>query len=114
MAGVALIKEEIRVLKRIRLVPEGDRFVDVMEVRRVHPAWEPPNSSLPLPQTFLPHATGAIDALREMSTKLSEDLDSLLLYYGEDPKKITPEEFFATIVGFSSAMAVSRIYWLDI
>ena len=30
--GVSLIKEEMRVLKRIRLAPENDRFLEVMDV----------------------------------------------------------------------------------
>lgn len=33
VAGVALVKEEVRVLKRIRISPAGDRFISVMEVR---------------------------------------------------------------------------------
>lgn len=93
-------------LKRIRISPEGDRFVDVMEVRRAHGKAARQRAYYPS-QTFLPHATGAVEALQEMSTKLSEDLDSLLLYYGEDPKKTTPEELFATVVSFSAELAVS-------
>ncbi len=30
--GVSLIKDEMRVLKRIRLAPENDRFLEVMDV----------------------------------------------------------------------------------
>jgi hypothetical protein len=33
VSGVAQVKEEVRVLKRIRISPQGDRFILVMEVR---------------------------------------------------------------------------------
>lgn len=105
MAGIALIKEELRELKQT-VSPEGDRFAEVMEVRRAD-SRTLAELTTSCPQTFLPHAAGAIEALQGMGTRLSADLDSLLLYYGEHPKQTTPEAFFTTIVTFSLELAVS-------
>jgi len=50
-----------------------------------------------------------VDALKKMGASVDKDLHSLLVYYGEesDPSDgAKPEDFFALIMAFSSALNV--------
>ena len=57
-------------------------------------------------QTFLKHGKGAIEALEQMRVQLEEDLRSLLIYYGEDPRTAKIETLFTTLLAFSSSLEV--------
>ena len=50
-----------------------------------------------------------VDALKKMGTSVDQDLHSLLAYYGETSDSSNgpkPEDFFALIMAFSSALNV--------
>lgn len=51
----------------------------------------------------------SVDALKNMSSALENELRSLLLYYGENPDSPDapkPEDFFGLIASFSSSLQV--------
>ncbi|CAG8457272.1 24000_t:CDS:10 [Dentiscutata erythropus] len=84
-SGADLIKEEIRVLKKIRLTPSSDRFCEVME-------------------EFIKQIEPTIESIKEFTQELEERLNQLLKYYGEDPTATKPEEFFGMIVEFGKSL----------
>jgi len=45
-----------------------------------------------------------IESIREIATNLDNELQQMLIYYGEDPKSTKPEDFFGLIVSFSSSL----------
>lgn len=57
-------------------------------------------------QSFLVHATGAIEALRETRRSLQDAIDALLRYFGEDPTKSKPEDLFSLMATFSASLLV--------
>ncbi|CAG8664373.1 11193_t:CDS:2, partial [Racocetra fulgida] len=77
-SGADQIKEEIRVLNKIRLTSNNDRFCEIME------------------------------GIKEFTQQLEEKLKQLLIYYGEDPSIVKPEEFFGMIVEFGKSLAAIR------
>ncbi|KAK4702492.1 hypothetical protein P7C70_g3733, partial [Phenoliferia sp. Uapishka_3] len=79
--GVAQVQEEIRVLRRMRISPAGDRFIPKME-----------------------RAEPAMGALKTVMTQLDQDLKSLVQYYGEDPASMKPEDLFGIVVSFSTSL----------
>ncbi|CAG8692903.1 10799_t:CDS:2, partial [Funneliformis mosseae] len=89
VTGVSQIKEEMRVLKRIRLIPVNDRFLEVMD-------------------DFVIQVESTIKRIQETATNLDNELKQMLIYYGEDPKSIKPEDFFGLIVSFSSSLMKAR------
>ncbi|CAI2175942.1 18087_t:CDS:10 [Funneliformis geosporum] len=89
VTGVSQIKEEMRVLKRIRLITVNDRFLEVMD-------------------DFVKQVESTIQRIQETATNLDNELKQMLIYYGEDPKSIKPEDFFGLIVSFSSSIMKAR------
>jgi diaphanous 1 len=47
-----------------------------------------------------------IESIREIAINLDNELQQMLIYYGEDPKSTKPEDFFGLIVSFSSSLMV--------
>ncbi|CAG8687402.1 12113_t:CDS:2, partial [Dentiscutata heterogama] len=88
-SGADLIKEEIRILKKIRLTPSSDRFCEVME-------------------EFIKQIEPTIESIKEFTQELEERLNQLLKYYGEDPTVTKPEEFFGMIVEFGKSLEAIR------
>ncbi|KAF0356988.1 FH2-domain-containing protein [Gigaspora margarita] len=88
-SGADLIKEEIRILKKIRLTPNNDRFCELME-------------------EFIQQIEPTIERIKEYTKELEEKLKQLLIYYGEDPTVTKPEEFFGMIVEFGKSLARVR------
>ena len=43
-----------------------------------------------------------------MSRQLEQDMENLLIFFGEDPKITKPEDLFMTISTFALALQVSR------
>ncbi|CAG8625746.1 6835_t:CDS:10 [Cetraspora pellucida] len=87
-SGADQIKEEIRVLKKLRLTPNNDRFCEIME-------------------EFFKQIEPTIKGIKEFTQILEEKLKQLLIYYGEDPTITKPEEFFGMIVEFGKSLAAS-------
>jgi len=50
-----------------------------------------------------------IKSIREIATNLDNELQQMLIYYGEDPNSTKPEDFFGLIVSFSSSLIVCFI-----
>ncbi|KAL8283496.1 hypothetical protein RQP46_005599 [Phenoliferia psychrophenolica] len=96
VVGVAQVQEEVRVLRRMRNSPEGDRFIPKME-------------------TFIQRAEPAMAALKSMMTNLDRDLKALVSYYGENPIAMKPEDLFGIVASFSSSLlrAASEIQETD-
>ncbi|KAG0210592.1 hypothetical protein BGX33_004803 [Mortierella sp. NVP41] len=90
VAGMSQIREEIRVLQRIRISPLNDHFVDVME-------------------KFADANEEGIQKIVEVSQALEQDLKKLLVFYGEDPVNTKPEDFFGMLVSFSTMLQKSQL-----
>ncbi|KAK5815260.1 hypothetical protein F5H01DRAFT_212552 [Linnemannia elongata] len=90
VAGMNQIKEEIRVLKRIRISPPNDHFIDVME-------------------KFAEANEEGIQKIVELGQGLEQDLKKLLIFYGEDPVNTKPEDFFGMLVSFSTMLQKSQL-----
>ncbi|KAF9546050.1 hypothetical protein EC957_010186 [Mortierella hygrophila] len=89
VAGMNQIKEEIRVLKRIRISPPNDHFIEVME-------------------KFAEANEEGIQKIVELGQGLEQDLKRLLTFYGEDPVNTKPEDFFGMLVSFSAMLQKSQ------
>lgn len=60
-------------------------------------------------EEFTIEAEPVINNLRNMAKELDENLRDLVVYYGEDPATIKPEEFFAIIQSFSSSFGRAQL-----
>ncbi|KAF9184379.1 hypothetical protein BGZ50_003756 [Haplosporangium sp. Z 11] len=89
VAGMNQIREEIRVLRKIRISPPNDHFIEVME-------------------KFADANEEGIQKIVEVGQGLEQDLRKLLVFYGEDPANTKPEEFFGTLVSFSTMLQKSQ------
>ncbi|KAF9131822.1 hypothetical protein BGW39_001281 [Mortierella sp. 14UC] len=90
VAGMNQIREEIRVLRRIRISPPNDHFVDVME-------------------KFADANEEGIQKIVELGQGLEQDLKKLLIFYGEDAVNTKPEDFFGMLVSFSTMLQKSQL-----
>lgn len=112
VTGVEQVDNEIQELKKLGRSPAGDRFIPVMEVRRllqeIHEFRQKSTDTVLDGQEFVASASPAIDALKVMSTTLQKDLKALLVYYREDPASSKPEDLFRVVVSFSSALLVAK------
>ncbi|KAF8945986.1 hypothetical protein BGZ47_001547 [Haplosporangium gracile] len=90
VAGMNQIKEEIQVLKRIRISPPNDYFINVME-------------------KFTEANEEGILKIVELGQGLEQDLKKLLIFYGEDPVNTKPEDFFGMLVSFSTMLQKSQL-----
>jgi len=86
VVGFNQVKEEIEIFKRSKI--PGDLFVQVME-------------------PFIRDVDQAVCALKEATAAMDSELKSLLAYFGEASDSANgtkPEDFFALIMSFSSAL----------
>ncbi|KAF9200795.1 hypothetical protein BGZ49_008981 [Haplosporangium sp. Z 27] len=90
VAGMNQIREEIRVLRKIRISPPNDHFVDVME-------------------KFADINDEGIQKIVEVGQGLEQDLKKLLMFYGEDSNNTKPEDFFGMLVSFSTMLQKSQL-----
>ncbi|KAG0026570.1 hypothetical protein BGZ82_009398 [Podila clonocystis] len=90
VAGMNQIREEIRVLRRIRISPPNDQFEAIME-------------------KFVEDSEEGIQQIMTTGQQLEQDLKQLLIFYGEDPVNTKPEDFFGMIVSFSSMLQKSQM-----
>ncbi|KAF9438927.1 hypothetical protein BGZ76_002926 [Entomortierella beljakovae] len=90
VAGMNQIREEIRVLRKMRVSPPNDQFIDVME-------------------KFAIVNDDGIKMIVEVGQGLDQDLKKLLLFYGEDPSTTKPEDFFGMLVSFSTMLQKSQL-----
>ncbi|KAF9304280.1 hypothetical protein BGZ74_001919 [Mortierella antarctica] len=90
VAGMNQIREEIRVLRRIRISPPNDQFEAIME-------------------KFVEDSEEGIQQIMATGQQLEQDLKQLLIFYGEDPVNTKPEDFFGMIVSFSSMLQKSQM-----
>ncbi|KAF9909163.1 hypothetical protein EC991_009073 [Linnemannia zychae] len=90
VTGMNQIREEIRVLRRIRISPPNDHFIDVME-------------------KFVDTNEEGIQKIVELGQGLEQDLKRLLIFYGEDPVNTKPEDFFGMLVSFSAMLQKSQL-----
>lgn len=118
VAGMNQIREEIRVLRRIRISPPNDQFEAIMEVSfgdkkrnlaivtfgHCKKACRL-NMSLRI-QKFVEDSEEGIQQILAIGQQLEQDLKQLLIFYGEDPVNTKPEDFFGMIVSFSSMLQV--------
>ncbi|SPO39803.1 related to Diaphanous protein homolog 1 [Pseudozyma flocculosa] len=88
------VAEEVRVLQRIRISPQGDRFLPVME-------------------EFLRHSTSQIKALQTAGASIQASLTKLLSYYGEDATTTKPEDFFGLVASFGQALMRAEVEVLE-
>jgi len=96
-SGLHQVNTEIQFMKNRRSLPSDDRFLGVME-------------------PFVSQAGPMVDALRNMCKTVENDLHSLLQYYGENPESFEstkPEDFFALVMAFSTALNKAAIETLD-
>lgn len=49
-----------------------------------------------------------MSALSDLGARLTEELDSTVQYFGEDPQQMKAEELFNLIAQFSSSLLVSH------
>ncbi|KAG0339662.1 hypothetical protein BG004_006719 [Podila humilis] len=89
VAGMNQIREECRVLRRIRISPPNDKFLEIME-------------------NFVESNEEGIQQIMATGQQLEQDLKNLLMFYGEDPVNTKPEDFFNMIVSFSSMLQKSQ------
>lgn len=61
-------------------------------------------------QQFIRESEPVVNGIRKIANDTEERLKQLILYYGEDPNMITPEEFFDIIATFSSSFEVNFIH----
>ena len=107
-AGLSQVKEEISQLKQIHSLSANDKFVHVMQVGRPFLNMKTVDMVL---QAFVDEVAPSVEALKNMSVAVEEELRSLLLYFGEQPDSpdtCKPEDFFALIQSFSSSLQVSK------
>ncbi|KAG0276555.1 hypothetical protein BGZ95_007390 [Linnemannia exigua] len=90
IAGMNQIREEIRVLRHIRISPPNDCFIDIME-------------------KFADANEEGIQKIVELGQGLEQDLKKLLIFYGEDPVNTKPEDFFGMLVSFSTMLQKSQL-----
>ncbi|KAF9997306.1 hypothetical protein BGZ79_009002 [Entomortierella chlamydospora] len=90
VAGMGLVREEIRVLRKIRISPPNDRFIEIME-------------------KFADVNEEGIQMIVEIGQGLEQDLKKLLIFYGEDPNNTKPEDFFGMLVSFSTMLQKSQL-----
>ena len=108
-AGLNQVKEETSQLKQIHSLSANDKFVHVMQVGR--PFLNMETVDMVMLQTFVDEVSPSVEALKNMSVAVEEELRSLLLYFGEQPESpdtCKPEDFFALIQSFSSSLQVSK------
>ncbi|KAI8600503.1 hypothetical protein EDD21DRAFT_376993 [Dissophora ornata] len=90
VAGMNQIREEIRVLRRIRISPPNDHFIDIME-------------------RFADANEEGIQNVVLLGQGLEQDLRQLLIFYGEDATNTKPEDFFGMLVSFSTQLQKSQM-----
>ncbi|THH10298.1 hypothetical protein EW146_g8409 [Bondarzewia mesenterica] len=86
--GLNQVDNEVSFARQSRFTLASDRFLYVME-------------------PFVTQNATSIDAIKNMGAALDVELRSLLTYYGEtpdSPEAPKPEDFFALILSFSSAL----------
>ncbi|KAG0314255.1 hypothetical protein BGZ99_008272 [Dissophora globulifera] len=90
VAGMTQIREEIRVLRKIRISPRNDYFIEIME-------------------KFADANEEGIQSVVMLGQGLEQDLRQLLLFYGEDPNNTKAEDFFGMLVSFSTQLQKSQM-----
>ncbi|ORX93208.1 FH2-domain-containing protein [Basidiobolus meristosporus CBS 931.73] len=83
--GLQQVQKEVEELTNRKTADNSDRFVPVMT-------------------EFIRSAESTVKTISDMRVKLEKELNHMLTYFGEDPATTKPEDFFATIVSFSSAL----------
>lgn len=86
----------------------NDRFVTVMEVSMTAVVQV---LYLQIVKPFVKQVKESVEALSNMATALDAQLNSLLLFFGETPDSPDapkPEEFFGSILTFSTSLQVSE------
>ncbi|RKP25439.1 hypothetical protein SYNPS1DRAFT_22598 [Syncephalis pseudoplumigaleata] len=86
--GLQNVKNEVRTLSNMKNRDPKDRFLIVMN-------------------NFVKRADPTVSSLQELASRLEQELQELLIYFGEDPAT-KPEDFFSIIVSFSSALAKAQ------
>ncbi|KAF9359313.1 hypothetical protein BGX26_012598 [Mortierella sp. AD094] len=90
VAGMNQVREEIRILRKMRISPPNDRFAEIME-------------------KFADVNEEGIQKIVEIGQGLEQDLRKLLIFYGEDPNNTKPEDFFGMLVSFSTMLQKSQL-----
>ncbi|PWZ03137.1 hypothetical protein BCV70DRAFT_12160 [Testicularia cyperi] len=85
ITGHDTVVEEMRVLQKIRISSQSDRFMAVTE-------------------EFLRGSTPQIKALQLAGSSVQASLTKLLTYFGEDPTQSKPEDFFSLVGSFGQAL----------
>lgn len=115
VAGVAQAEQELDALRTLSALSPQDRFIPVMEVRALRlssilSSWRALTS---LAQQFVRHASPAMSALASHGKVVSEQLRDLLLFFGEDPAQVKPEELFDLVAQFAALLRVRRAFSVD-
>ncbi|KAG6832180.1 hypothetical protein H0H92_004911 [Tricholoma furcatifolium] len=90
--GLDQVRKEIKELRQ-DITTADDQFVPVM-------------------QTFVQQVSSSVDALKNMSSSVEDELRGILAYFGEDPSAQDapkPEDFFGMIVSFSTSLQKSAL-----
>jgi len=93
IASRAKVEVEIQLMKQLRQPSANDQFVAIM-------------------QHFIAQVSGSVEALREMTASVENDLNSLFSYYGESydsPDSLKAEDLFGMICSFSSSLQKAAI-----
>ena len=93
VGGLSVVKSELQQHRALKGVSPNDRFVPIM-------------------QSFVDQIAPAVDALKNMGSAVETDLQSLLVFYGENPdapEAPKPEDFFSLILSFSSSLQKAAV-----
>jgi hypothetical protein len=64
----------------------------------------------PIMHRFYTDASAQFKRICMLFTKMDESYDSAVRFYGEDPKKIQPDEFFEIFARFTASWEVSKLW----
>lgn len=107
VSGATQVKEEVDTLQNVESLPDGDSFIKIMQVGHSFFTSLIPETELDSTlQQFLRHASPAMNALSTLGKTLDDELKTLVLYFGEDPSQMKPEELFDLVAQFSSSLLV--------
>lgn len=104
-SGLTQLRDEVTTVQNLPTAG-NDRFIVVMQVRLSRFGWFHANSSV---QPFLRQVAESVGALNNMASALGSQLDSLLVFFGENPNSPEapkPEDFFGLILTFSTSLQV--------
>lgn len=94
ISGNEALKEEMKVLRKIRISSADDRFLQVAD-------------------EFVSQSASQLKALQSTGSKINQDLIGLLSYYGEDASQTKPEDFFSTVASFGQALMRAEVEVLE-